>query len=282
MTSLEYARRFLRIRIGQLALTLTVALPSLASAAHITDGIFTTPTEWTGPNVNKHFFDPAAGGSGNAWLYAEQSGGILFLMYDYVGNTAQQNSNSFFNVFFQVGDTDYGVHMTPNGFTTFEKPVNILSPLNPDGSFNFNTSPWTAVSPADLALANFHAQLAMGTSVNLGTPHWMAEFDVTINTTKNGPQNGLYSPNPAFWSASTGGGFNAASLASDPPISSAIFTLDPGGNTITILPDLRNGAPILEDSAIPEPATAWMFGSGALVLLVLRWKRSVAHRSNNA
>jgi len=220
--------------------------------------------------VNKSFFAPAAGGSGNAWLYVEQSNGILYLMYDYVGNTVSQNSNSFFNVFFQVDGNDYGVHITPGGFTAFEKPVSILSPLNPDGSFNFNASPpWSAISQGDLALGQLQAKLGFGMSQNLSTPHWMAEFQLTINSAKSGPQNGLYSPAPSFWSASTGGGFNAASLGSDPPITSAIFTLNPDGTT-TVVPDLRNGAPILEDAATPEPATAWMLAFGALALLVLR------------
>ena len=278
MASVKRVQRFLAGNTGQLALTLIpLVLAPLASAGHISDGFFTNPTEWTGPNVNKTFFAPASGGSGNAWLYAEQSSGLLYLMYDYVGNTNPFETSSFFDVFFQVASTDYGIHITQGGFTAFEKPVSILSPFNPDGSFNFNVPPWSLLTSGDpdFARADFHGALGFGMSLNNGTPHWMAEFDVTINNANNGPANGLYSPNPAFWSASTGGGFNAAASA-DPPITSAIFTLNPNG-TILVVPDLPNGAPIMEDSvsSIPEPPTLWTFGSGALVLLALRWNRTL-------
>ncbi|MGH8559189.1 MAG: hypothetical protein ACRESZ_17425 [Methylococcales bacterium] len=208
MTSVKRVWRFLA-GTGQFALTLVpLVLAPLADAAHVTDGSFTDPTEWTGLNVNKQFFAPASAGSGNAWLYAEQSNGILSLLYDYVGNTAPLTAGSFFDVFFQVGDDDYGIHITQGGFTAFEKPVSILSPFNPDGSFNFNGPPWSALTAGDpdFARADFHGAIGFGMSTNLGTPHWMAEFQVTINSAQNGPSNGLYDPAPAFWSASTGGG----------------------------------------------------------------------------
>ena len=272
----EHAGRFLRLGIGPLALTLIpLAWAPLAdAAAHTTDGIF-SPAEWTGPNVNKQFFAPASGGSGNAWLYAEQSGGVLYLAYDYVGNTAPLTPGSFMDVFFQVKNSDYGVHITQGGFTVFEKPVAILSPLKADGSFDFNAAPWkplTASDP-DFARADFHGAVGFGMSPNLpSTPHVFVEFQLNINNSLRG-QVGLYDPAPAFWSASAGGGGGGAADAApsgphDPPITSAIFTLHQD-DTISVVPDLRNGGPIMEDSVAvvtDPPGIAKGFGATSILL----------------
>jgi hypothetical protein len=100
----------------------------------------------------------------------------------------------------------------------------------------------------------------------------MAEFDVTINRAPAGQSNGLYSPNPAFWSASTGGLGGVSLTSLDPPITSGIFQLNPDGTT-TVAPVLTSsGAPILEGD-VPEPATWWVVGSGALALLALRKRK---------
>jgi len=182
-------------------------------------------------------------------------------MYDCIGCTTL-GANSFFDVYFEVlpNNTDYGVHIVPNGYTLFEKPINIPSTFNPDGSFNFNAAPWSPILPGDPDFAQFHAKFGSGLSQNSSALHLMAEFDVTI---KNGGQ-GLYSPAPAFWSASTNN-FG--------PISSGIFQLKPDGST-TVVPVLGpGGAPILVGTAAPEPSTLWIFGSGALALLALRKRK---------
>src|SRR5260370_610707 len=94
----------IRVKTGQLALTLlALGVAPLARAAHVTDGIF-SPSEWTGATVNKSFFAPASGGSGNAWLYVDQGPSTLYLAYDYVGNTTPPNASSFLDVFFQVAN----------------------------------------------------------------------------------------------------------------------------------------------------------------------------------
>jgi hypothetical protein len=149
-------------------------------------------------------------------------------------------------------------------FQAYEKPENVPAPT-PGGGFNPNAAPWTPLTSSDLALANFVGAIGFGTSPNSSTNHQIAEFQLTINSGGSGNPNGIYDPSPAFWSASTGGGGPAAGPA-DPPISSAIFTLNPDGTT-TVNPVLGlNGDPILQP-AIPEPSSFVLAGIGLLGIL---------------
>ncbi len=190
--------------VRKLALTaLPLTLAGLAMGGeitiapnHVTDGGFNltggSPTsegpEWSGSNVVKTFFPVAPDGSGGAFLYVDQGAGpqlgTLFLMYDYVNGTGSF-ANTFFDVFFQdrVDNTDYGIRVQGTGFTAFEKPFGPPSGLNPDGSFDFSSAPWTALTTSDLTLANFHGAVGFGASPNdTINSHLMAEFDLTINT----------------------------------------------------------------------------------------------------
>jgi PEP-CTERM motif len=243
---------------------------------HVTDGQFTSPGEWTGANVSKTFF-PVVGQAGGAFLYVEQTPAAnqLFLMYDYVNGTnlGFNQSNSFFDVFFEVARTgeSYLVHITPGTgqFAAFEKPIGVLAPENPNGTFLLPSPVWTPLTPADLIAAGFHSAIGLNTtSPNPPpTPHLLAEFDLTLNTSSDPKApNGFYDPAPAFWSASAGGTVGGASV--DPPISSAIFTLNPNGST-TINPVLGPlGAPILQpqDALTPEPSSLVLLGLGGIVL----------------
>jgi hypothetical protein len=96
----------------------------------------------------------------------------------------------------------------------------------------------------------------------------MAEFDLTIN---GGANKGIYDPAPAFWSATCtncSGGI-ALSAAADPPISSAIFTLNPDG-TVSVSPVFgTSGGPIQQPNETPEPASLWLIAP-ALALLFRR------------
>jgi hypothetical protein len=76
------------------------------------------------------------------------------------------------------------------------------------------------------------------------------------------PHAGIYSPAPAFWSAS------AASNVIDPPISSAIFTLNPDGST-TIT------------SVLPEPSAFLLAGAGLLLVGLLGKRRLTAASQPN-
>ena len=250
--------------------------PTAIASGHVTDGSFTSPTEWAGPNVSKVFF-PVVGQSGGAYLYVEQgfrqqqqplagpnaialgSPDTLFLMYDYVNSNALgfNSGNAFFDVFFQVNrpvdPDDYLVRISASGFQAFERPSGSTPPTRPNGSFDIGSgSGWTPLDAADLALAGFHAAISQGSSPDLAAGHLMAEFDLSIDNSgppgRNG-NNGLYDPAPAFWSASVGS-------VNDPPISSAIFSLSPTGPT-TVTPVLGpNGGPIsVPQQVVPEPST---------------------------
>jgi hypothetical protein len=260
-----------------LLVLLTAASPGDAGTIivqHSTDGAFTTPAEWGNVTPQAFPFDPSTG-AGGSFLYVEQgtSGGIgatatgspgspglgntLFLMYDYVHGTGG-GPGSFFDVFFQVPNqgTDYAVHITGGGFQAFEKPAGTVSPTTSDGSLDLSdTRVWTPLDQTDLALARFQGAIGFATSPNDPiTPHLMAEFQLSINRDPSSPSpSGLYDPAPAFWSASKG------SSAGDPPISSAIFTLNPDGST-TVAPALGpNGDPVGQPqqvaAAVPEPST---------------------------
>src|SRR2546423_1464141 len=270
-------RNFVKRTAAQAAFVIITLMAPLAFGvtilpAHFTDGGFnlhnggsqtSDAPEWSGPNVVKRFFPfIPSNGSGGAYLYVEQSGSTLFLMYDYVNGNS--SATPFFDVFFQdpPENTDYGVRISGNTISAFEKPFGPPSSLNPDGSFNFSGPPWTPLDAADLALANFHGAVGFGASPNSLSAHLMAEFDLTIN--KGGTTNptGIYDPAPAFWSATCTrcSGSSAAAL-DDPPISSAIFQLNPDGST-TVTPVLGpGGGPIqqpVETAATPEPASLWL------------------------
>jgi hypothetical protein len=272
-------------KLALTALPLTVASLGMAgeiavAPTHTTDGLFNAGTlpqtdgpEWSGPNVVKTFFPVAPDGSGGAFLYVDQGAGpqlgTLFLMYDYVNGNGSF-VNTFFDVFFQdrVDNTDYGIRVQGAGFTAFEKPFGPPSGLNPDGSFNFSSAPWTVLTTADLALANFHGAVGFGPSPNSSTSHLQAEFDLTINSSGSGTPNGIYDPAPAFWSATC---TNCAGLGvgtqGDPPITSGIFQLNPDGTTI-VTPVLgASGGPLQQpNESAPEPASLLLVAP-ALALL---------------
>jgi hypothetical protein len=295
MTLLKAARKFVRSKAVQLAVTaIPLTLAPLAVAGeiaiahtHTTDGLFNAGTlpqtdgpEWSGPNVVKTFFPVAPDGSGGAYLYIDQGAGpqlgTLFLMYDYV-NGNSSSVNTFFDVFFQdrVDNTDYGVRVQGTSFTAFEKPFGPASGLNPDGSFDFSSAPWTALTSNDLTLANFHGAVGFGTSPNdTVNSHLMAEFDLTINTAGSGTANGIYDPAPAFWSATcTNCAGKGVGAQGDPPITSGIFQLNPDGTTI-VTPVLGlSGGPLQQpNESAPEPASLWLL---APALALLFHKRKV-------
>ncbi len=255
-----------------------------ANAQHITDGMFDTG-EWTGPNVNKTFF-PQVGQSGGSWLYVEQtlpispsSGGgstpnTLFLMYDYVNSPSLGNLN-FFDVFFEVNNpndpADYLVRIFTSGnpaFSAYERAHGSPAPLAPNGSFDVNDPGWSSVSPDDLLRAKFQTAVGIGPSPNSSTSHYQAEFQLSIDRNSNSV-DGLYSPEPAFWSASV-------KSANDPPISSGIFTLNPNGTTTVVPVFGPAGGPVQRpQDAVPEP------GLAALAFALLTPAACAIHRKRH-
>jgi hypothetical protein len=268
----------MRMHFAQVGLLLLVTVPSalaisVGGCVHVTDGAF-GPGEWNCPTVVKSVFAPTASGAGGAALYVDQGqqgNNNLYLMYDYFAGGVMP-PGSFFDVFFEVvpTDTDYLVRIGASGPTSldaYERPLGTTAPTLPSGAFDVGpTSGWSPLLPGDpdLALAAFLGAVGVGPSVDNPTPHTMAEFQLTINVPG---KSGLYDPSPAFWSASA-----KPNGALDPPISSAIFQLNPDGSTL-VLPVLGpNGDPIMQGSAVPEPGTLLALVSG-LALLAIRRKR---------
>jgi hypothetical protein len=201
-------------------------------------------------------------------------------MYDYINGTIQNDANSFFDVFFEVnrpGDQeDYLVRIKGGSLHAFEKDKGVMSPLAADGSFDITSNVWRPFQDNDpMHPANFKGALGFGQSPNSPTEHAMAEFELTFEPPPGsvfgspGTHPGLYDPAPAFWSAS-----NKGNLLNDPPISSAIFTLNPDGTT-TVVPALGpGGAPVQQpQQVVPEPSTLGLFGAGLVALLVGAWRR---------
>jgi hypothetical protein len=229
---------------------------------HITDGAFDS-NEWNAsscPTMVKSTFSPPG-----AALYVDQgqlANNNLYLMYDFFGGGG--TAASFFDVFFEVvpDNTDYLVRIQGAGLRAFERTLGTTAPILPNGSFDVGpTSGWNPLLPGDPDLQAFHAALGFGPSPDSGTPHPMAEFQVTIDR-PGAP--GLYSPDPAFWGAS-----EKSSGGADPPISSGIFQLNPDGTTL-LAPILGpNGDPVMTGSAVPEPGTLLVMASG-LLLVALR------------
>jgi len=260
--------------------------------SHAVDGAFTTASEWQGENVSRTFF-PVVGQTGGAFLYVEQgfageviplqvqSPNTLFLMYDYVNSDAPgfSGTNASFDVFFEApagpDPADYLVRILPgvNNFSAFERPHGSPAPLGGDGSFDVGPgSGWTALGVADRELARFRTAIGFVASPDLSTPHLVAEFALSINNLASGREGlpGFYDPAPAFWSAS-------AKITGDPPISSAIFQLNPSGSTVVVPALGSNGGPVSRPqdvTALPEPSSLLLLGSGGLLgLTALRRRR---------
>ena len=269
---------------GVAVLALAAAVTPAATAAtvctggcgslHVTDGAFTNVQEWNTarPTVNKTVFAKGTDGSGGAALYVEQTGGTLYLMYDYYNPQPGFTVNTLFDVFFQVPSQkeDYLAQIQGNSVTVFSKPASSPSLVNPDGTLN-NGAPWSPADAADLQSGRFQGAVGFSGSPDSSTPHPMAEFQLTIDQTRfssppPNPQSGLYDPAPAFWGASVGSG------GQDPPISSAIFQLDPNGTT-NVNPVLNpvTGGPVSQGNVdAPEPASIVVLAAGLLGLAVAR------------
>ena len=236
-----------------------------------------TDNEWSTAPSQTFAFNPGTG-TGGATLYMQQGfnatgqqavetlGDTLYVMVDDTSRTQALGSGTVFELLVHQATADYLFKLTYTGssktLTEFKKSPGVVSPTNPDGTLHLTDPPWTALSSGEVALANASGAIGFGTTPFTSTgAHQMAEFQISINTPGLA---GLLTPGtPGFLSVAYG-----APGTPDPPISSAIFTLNPDGTT-TIAPVLGpNGDPVLQPQDVaPEPGTLLLSGLGGMLAL---------------
>ena len=122
----------------------------------------------------------------------------------------------------------------------------------------------SVIVPPGIVIANGAAAAGFGPSPLSASPHFLMELEVSLLIdpgfgTPGGPfpaaglSGGVYSPAPAFWNAS------AINNHIDPPISAALFTIQPDGSTLIDV----SSVPL----AVPEPATIMLLAVGVAALL---------------
>ncbi len=262
------------------ALGLVVALMTTSSARAETvvnpisafsitvDGQFTDANEWSDISSlsfissppNSLFQTTSGDPNANAFLYAGLAPGVsvveneLYLMYDYLGRTDPNFAAGEFIADIKFPITRQGVHI----------PITVQVRGDGSGGATFTvvqTSSGTPVLDTDMEGA-----VGFGPSPESSSSHLLIELEVSLNIPDgfssvlpgtNG--DGDYSPDPAFWGAS------AAKDAGDPPITAALFTINPDGST-TVTNDFL---------PLPEPSSIALgvVGMAALSLLLVRRRR---------
>jgi hypothetical protein len=251
---------------------------------HATDGGFTTADEWDfvhRSTVHSTFFPVVGNSNGGAVLDVEGSSSTLYLMYDYFNSPfAPPSAGPLNDVTILFNSTETGGSHTsyaivigagPDNFTAFEKPAGVVAPISATGAFDLAQAPWTPLSQTDLATANFHTALGFGPTLNGAASHLIAEFQLSSRSATN--PNGLYSPDPQFWSGSAG----------DPiTFASEIFRLNPDGSVLSTIPALGpDGGPVLQSqSVVPEPGSLTLVGIGMAAVAICAFRRRRAKRTD--
>ncbi len=256
----------------------------------VTPLAFIAPPDDTGDLLRTSLDDPNA----NSHLYAAIAPGVaaldfdgLYLMYDYLDRT-----NPIFEVgseiarirflhniggnqrlvnvlFLGAGAGGIPVVIDPEGDGTGEPvdtPIDsffdVFVDVDLDGALGPNP-----IQRLPGSFFGFEGAIGFGPSALGSAPHMLIELEVPLlippDFGSGFPTGGIpgeggngYSPDPSFWGAA------AKNDAVDPPISSAIFTINPDGSTTL---DSSN---VQQANVIPEPVTAGlsMLGLGAVVL----------------
>ena len=248
----------------------------------VTPLAFIAPSSETGTLFRAPRADPRV----NSLLYAVIAPGNnvqndeLYLMYEYLGRTNPTFAPGEFiaDVRFKVdlsarnGSSDQlitvqfrgagGVATTTAGAAAVSA-VSVFVDLDNNG-----TSDKTA---SELGM---EGAIGFGPSSLSSLNHLLVELEVPLKIPAGfgqafppqGLPNGIYSPDPRFWGASS------SKDVGDPPISAAIFTINPNGSTTAN--SAAAGVLLAPSQVVPEPATPALLGAAGLVAWLLRRKQS--------
>lgn len=235
----------------------------------------TTPGD---PNANSLLYVVIAPGAGEP---IED----LYLMYDYLDRTSANFMPGEF-----IADVRFPVNL-PNSIPSNlggggRRDITVqfrgaqlngiegIGPTNGDSFFDvfvdLNTDGISDGKPEQFGLG-IEGAIDFAPSALRNTNHMLIELEVSLRIPPNfgpgfpgngiNPATGLYDPNPAFWGAA------AAKDVGDPPISAAIFTINPNGSTTAN----SNFLPFPQQ--IPEPSTILLLGCGVIALLACSRRR---------
>lgn len=238
--------------------------PSLLPATEwsdVTPLAFISPPLDNGPLLSVPLGTPGV----NSLLYAAVAPGTtaveheLYLMYDYLPRT---NPN------FGAGEfiADIKFPLTINGVKSPDAVVQFRGNgvASPTSFFDVfvdldGQGPTSPVPAASLGIDE--AAVGFGPSTLSAIPHMLIELEATLAIPPGfssgffppGGSPGVYSPEPAFWAGS------AANDLVDPPISAAIFTINPDGSTLVVaaVPEMGSGLIKLLGATSLLAAHAW-------------------------
>ena len=235
----------------------------------VTPLAFIAPSSDTGTLFRARRDDPRV----NSLLYAVIAPGTtapsdeLYLMYDYLGRTNPTFARGEF-----IADVKFAVDLTRRG-GTIDQPITVqfrgAAPGPTPSSFfdvfvDLNND---GISDGNASALGIEGAVGFGPSSLSGLAHLLVELEVPLKIPRDfGPAfpregfpDGIYSPDPKFWGA------GASKNVGDPPISAAIFTINPDGSTTA--DSSRAGVAL-----VPEPATPMLLGAAGLVAWLLRRK----------
>ena len=207
---------------------------------------------------------PVAVGSPNATalLYAGLDPGHddVYLMYDYKLRTTQSFAPGTV-----AADIAFPITVGANG----RQNIDVVFTALPGSGFAVTVNGLAGSPSVPASSLGIEGAISFGPSTLDTLDHMLVELSVPLLIPANfGPafpgagENGIYSPDPAFWNA------DLTNNAGDPPISSAIFEINPDGSTF-ILP--------IFPSDTPEPGTVALLtglGASAGIFLTRRRRRT--------